>query len=476
MIQKYQFQSPLFRNLGYLIWGVLLIFSVLFYQERSIFIDSAFQLFELINTATFSIAQSRFSNVLTQILPVIAVKIGLPLKWVMMAYSINFILLFAFIYYLMVEVFKNDLLGWCQLLFFILLVHDGFYYVTPELYQGISLLLLCFAILLRFPAMDNLKVIAIVAILAVTIIFAHKLTAVFVLLLWLFFGLQEEQLRHWKYVGLLVGFGVLAVLHGQFFTGWYDVVKQEDFWRYLNEYYPNYWDMPANAKFLYKMGKYYYFLPIGFISVVILYVVALFKKEWIVHPFLKLGLILSCAFCYLFMIHVSSPNTNFRFYSEVNYLPLSLLISLPLLFDFIPKIPKKYIYVVLGSFVVIAFLRLNVIFHNHQYFTNRLDWFDAQLAQCEQFNTNRLILNANDTDRKDYIMAWSSSHESMLLSALKGAKNTKTLLITNNTKHYMPHIKDKSAFLTWFKKTPVSELNKTYFDLEDGVYYVLNPL
>ena len=114
-------------------------------------------------------------------------------------------------------------------------------------------------------------------------------------------------------------------------------------------------------------------------------------------------------------------------------------------------------------------------YHNHNYFTNRLDWFNAQLAQCEQFNTNRLILNANETDKKDYTMAWSSPYESILLSSLNETKESKTLLISNDKKHYAEHLQDKTVFLTWFEQTPVNQLNNTYFQLSNNSYYVINP-
>ena len=340
---------------------------------------------------------------------------------------------------------------------------------------GITLTLLFFAAVLQNPKIGGIKIKLGLFLLAICIVFAHKLTAVFFLFIWIFFLLHDGAFRHCRYLDIICIFIVLAALQGQFFTGWYDAIKQEDFWRHLRSYYPNYWELPSNAKFIYKMGKYYYFLPIGFLSVVALYGVAIFRMGWIQHPFLKLGLMLSCAFCYIFMIHVSSPNTAFRFYAEINYLPLSLLFTIPLLFDFLPKIPSEKMYWVLGGLAIIVFLRINVIYHNHNYFTNRLDWFNAQLAQCEQFNTNRLILNANETDKKDYTMAWSSPYESILLSSLNETKESKTLLISNDKKHYAEHLQDKTVFLTWFEQTPVNQLNNTYFQLSNNSYYVINP-
>ena len=88
---EYQFSSPYFRWLGYAIWFIMAVMSIVFYKERATFMDGGFQLFELINSEEFGIYHYRLSNPLTQILALAAIKMNLSLKMVMIAYSVNFI-------------------------------------------------------------------------------------------------------------------------------------------------------------------------------------------------------------------------------------------------------------------------------------------------------------------------------------------------------------------------------------------------
>ena len=128
---------------------------MVFYKERAIFLDGAFQLEKMINQGVFKIYHYRLTNPFTQVLALTAIYLKLPLKVVLFAYSINFIFFFAGIYWAIVRWFKNDYLGWVQIFFFTLLVLDSFYFLPPDLYQGSALLLLWWAILLDDPAMKK---------------------------------------------------------------------------------------------------------------------------------------------------------------------------------------------------------------------------------------------------------------------------------------------------------------------------------
>src|SRR5688572_6642136 len=72
----------------FLLLGIL---SVIFYQERVVFIDIAFQLFHMLKDGTFAIQHNRTGAFLTMSFPLLASKLGLPLKLVMLSYSAGFI-------------------------------------------------------------------------------------------------------------------------------------------------------------------------------------------------------------------------------------------------------------------------------------------------------------------------------------------------------------------------------------------------
>lgn len=470
MNPSFQFSTPHFRWLGYLVWFVLFLFSILFFKERSIFMDGAFQLFEMINEESFKLYHYRLPNPLTQILPVLAIKLHFPLKAVLIAYSINFILLHTILYHLIVNWLKNDFLGWALIFFFTLFSLDTFYFLPPELFQGSALLIFSFAIILRFPKMDQKWVLPALLILATVFIFAHKLVAIFFFFCWFFFFLKFENLRHKKYYSLAVWVILLMIAHSLFFVSWYDAIKQDEFFNHLNNYFPNFHQIPAHLIFLKKCFTLYYCLPL-LLAIVSFYYLK--NKEW-----LKLAGLYSFLFGYLLIVHIGDPKSPYRFYSEANYLPLSILLSIPLLFDVLPKF-QKYQKFILGSFFLIVTLRLVTIAQNHQTFEDRHNWCLSQLEATESLSTNRLWMHKKEAPMDTVIQEWVVPYETILLTALEHSDSVKTLFIIpdyENYKHRAALESENGYFFSVFKKIEIEEINQRYFNLGKKEYVRHQPV
>ncbi|MEL6926968.1 MAG: hypothetical protein AAFO94_23215, partial [Bacteroidota bacterium] len=86
---KYQFDNKWIARLGYAVLLALLLLSIVFYLERSLFTDVAFQTFHLIRTETPKAQVYRFGAILMHLLPWLAIQLSLPLKWVLLFFSIS---------------------------------------------------------------------------------------------------------------------------------------------------------------------------------------------------------------------------------------------------------------------------------------------------------------------------------------------------------------------------------------------------
>ncbi len=333
------FRLPYFRATGYLVWAVLLVLSIVFYQERVLFLDAGFLVFKLINEGFPQIFHYRFSNVFVEIVPWLGMKAGISLKGIMMLYSASYILFFGIIYHLIVRWLKNDLLGWVLIFLFTLLSLDTFYHIQSEFYLGLALLLLTFAIVLKYPAFKEKWLYPVLMILMITIVFSHKMTLVPFVFLWLFFLKKEGHILNLKtiinvnrnYLIFLLLFISFTILKTIFFTNWYEAWKSQTFKENLIKFFPNYLDIPANYIFLERMVEHYYWFPILLIGVSIYY---MRKKEWF-----KLLLVWAFSFGQVLLYALADPEAPHRFYSEVNYLPLSIFVTVPLLFDLFPLQP-----------------------------------------------------------------------------------------------------------------------------------------
>ena len=82
--------SKIYIGLGHLALLALLFLSVWFAEERVLLVDSAYQLFYDINHESILINDHRFSMVLSQLVPWLLIKLHIPLRWLIVAYSASF--------------------------------------------------------------------------------------------------------------------------------------------------------------------------------------------------------------------------------------------------------------------------------------------------------------------------------------------------------------------------------------------------
>jgi len=463
----YRYQNPNIRRMGYLVWFVFGVISIIFFKERVAFMDGAFQLFNLINTEEFSIHHYRLTNPLTQIFAWLGVKFGLPLKYVMIGYSFNFIIFHAFIFHLIVKWCKNDFLGLVQVGFFTLFVTQSFYFLPPEYYQGMSILLLWTAILLQPSFHNSWWRLPLLSTLLILIIFDHALLSIFFLFIWTFLWLHEKQLRNPQFY-ILLGFMILVyILHDIYFTSWYDEARKGHFWRHWNQYYPHFENIPGHKVFLRRCLDTYYLFPILLLTTVISYIRAyLIKHKKVKSPILKLILVLGFCFFYLLINHINDPKTQHLFYMQVNYIGLTIPLLIPLCFDFLPQMDsKKYIIYVIG---IIILIRVITIIQTSDVLKERHKWM---LSAIEDSGSKKAYVTGNDTPKDLLIQTWSVPEETLLLTSINGAENSSSLLIKLSNYKYNLSLDSTHVFLRSHSAQPIEELNAGYFNLGDSIYY-----
>jgi len=451
-----------FHLLGYAAMMALLVLSIVFYQERAFLLDIAFQTFLMINEGTVQVMVNRFGSAVVQSLPLLAIKAEAPIWVISMLYSASFPLFFLLIYTLIVRVFKNDLLGWALVFLFTLIVYDAFYWATSEQQQGLAVLLLYFAFLLRFPALDKwwlwLFHLGGITLLA----FYHPLIFIPFYFLWVFFLLHyTKRFFNWRYLLLAVLMAAVLILKSRYFSNWYDSGKTATFMENLERYYPNYFDLPSHTRFIKNCLYYWYLFPI-FLCVNLAFYA--FKRQW-----LKLLLLLGICFGHLMLLHIASPQSEHRFYVEVNYMPLAIYVMVPFLFDIAPKVKPAYLLVLFASLLL---LRLGTIAAHHRPYTARIEWVRNTMEKgMEQHpEHSRFYLSANEAPMDTLLMSWGIPYESLLISAYDGKEPVSALFIHSDIERFKAGLQQDSTLVTEFKVYDVEELNWGYFPVQVGSY------
>lgn len=463
---KYKYSNTAIKDFGYIVWIIFACLSIYFYKERAAFMDGAFQLVNLINTSDFSIHHYRITNPLTQLFAWICVKFKLPLKCIMIGYSFNFVLFHLIIYHLIVKWCKNHYLGLVQVGFFTIFVTQSFYFVPPEFYQGMSILLLWTAILIQ-PSFNkkNWKY-PVLILLLIPIIFDHALLSIFFLFIWIFLVLSEPKHRTLPFVFLLVAMVIIYFIHDLYFTGWYDEARKGHFWRHWNEYFPNFFDMPAHRIFFSRCLDTYYLFPISLFAIIIGYIRAYWVKDSRINlPILKLVLILGFCFFYLMINHINDPNTPFLFYSEVNYIGLAIPLMMSICFDFLPTLTQKKWIVYLITFILL--IRVITIIQASEPLIDRHEWMLQLISENKE---QKLYVKGSEVPKGLLLQTWAVPEETLLLTSLNGVNTAASLLIKRYDYKYNKALDSTGVFLRSHSVQSITELNNTYFNLGNEKY------
>ena len=447
------------ERLGYAALGALLVLAAVFFRERALFIDIAYQTFLLVNEGSLQVQVYRFGSAVVQVLPWLALKLGAPLGGILLAYSLAFPLLYLFFYWLIVRVLGNPYLGWGLVFLFTLMVLDGFYWPTSEQQQGLGFLLVFWAFVLRFPALGRWWVLALAGLGIIALVFYHPLVFIPFFFLWGYFGWQESALRHRRFLALALFMIIALALKSQIAANWYDSNKYGVFFSNLLQDFPHYFRYPSHQKFLRHSLEYWHALPAALLLLTAYYVA---QKRWLL-------LAWAWTFClgHLMLLHIGSPNATYRFYAEVNYMPLVLYTALPLVLEWArPRWQQPLVfYLFLG---IIAWRLAAIGWHSRPY-TARLDWLARQLEQAPAA-ANRYFLPQQQVPMDTLVIEWGTAYESLLLSAMPHPDSAKTLLVLPDAGQYPTLFEEERVFFSGLRRHDLQELNPRYFRLGEGRY------
>ena len=135
--------------IGHITFGVLAVFALIFWRERTMMLDAAFQSFGIINKGTLAIQVQRFGAAFVQFFPLLTLKLGFSLKTVLMSYSLAFVVFHWFCFFICDKVLKYKDLALSVLLWYVLMTAHTFYWIQNEVIQGISLVFVYFGLLIK---------------------------------------------------------------------------------------------------------------------------------------------------------------------------------------------------------------------------------------------------------------------------------------------------------------------------------------
>lgn len=442
-------------SVGIAVYVFMLFLSVFFYKERIILLDTAFTVFNILKDNSFSIQVYRFGDVFSQMLPVLTRRLQLSLNTIILSYSAGFTLYYFVCYLICGSFLKQYRFSLAILLLNILFVSDTFYWITSQLPQAIALFMVVLAFLSNKHLNSNNALMLLVLILgAITVAFFHPLVLFIVVYAILFFAERKEAFADKRILyGIALVYFFAVILKAVLFRTTYEQHSLSGLKNFITQF-PDYFTLYANKRFLYNCVAKYYWIPTITSAIIIFYTRI---KEW-----KKLGLFVAFLLGYLMLINISYPtNATPEFYIESLYLPLSIFLGLPFIFDLLPLLEKRKM--ALPVIVLILLSGCLRIYLTHSIYTARLGWERNFMAQ---YLDKKVIVSAEKADTTLLQMLWGTPYEFCLLSSLEQHK-TASIIIDNNPKEReWAGGTTKSLVVNW-NVIPYSQLSTRYFHFTD---------
>jgi len=207
-------QSKKIFWLGIFTYTILAILAIVFYKERTVFSDAAFRFFTIIKEDDYAIQANRFGSYFTQSFLYLSQTIGLPLKYIMINYSVSFIVYKALAFFICLLGLKKPKFALTILLVDVLMVSETFYWIQSELVESLTFLILYFAFL-EYSAERKVHIIRLLLLLGmlITAVFFHPLSFINLTFfsVFLFLSTKNSNLKKYLCIGLPILFSILVI-------------------------------------------------------------------------------------------------------------------------------------------------------------------------------------------------------------------------------------------------------------------------
>ncbi|MCX7744123.1 MAG: hypothetical protein N2167_06115 [Flavobacteriales bacterium] len=473
-MNQQKINQPLKGKIAWLMWTghlamiTLLVFSVVFFVERCTFLDPSFQLFEMINREGFKYYVHRYSMVINQVLPVIAIKSGLSLKWIMLSYSVSFVVIYYFCFILGLHVLK-DLAAPIALAAVPLVVRDAFVHSISENWLGIAYSGVFFS-WIRFNLLRDRFVpphwFFINSILIILVNYhLHPVTLFTLSFSLVFLALFYQRFNSWQLwtvlalIVLIYGYKFLfpATDHEQ---GFFSNVKNIHAW-----------------PMAFKGGLFRFFTSHFFKLYIWIFLF------WAVSMFLlwKNGKVLATLFLaawmpgFFFLILITFGNGESMAGMESRFMPFIFFTMIPfaLCLNDASLFVKKISIVVLALLLVYSFSMLASKVHTK--YTARLQYIESIFQRHEHIPTRKFFIKYANLNKEKWVLTWATAVESLLLTSVKGREFSKTLFVEDLVPmpEWMLQGNDRFLQVDWWQYIKEDKLNSRYFDLKNTAYYVI---
>ena len=459
--------------LGHLTFLTMLVFSLVWMFPRVCYMDSAFQVFGLINSGSFTINDGRCSMVVSELLPLLFLKLHLPLSGIIAAYSVSFVLI-GYGCYIAVQHLLKDYGTALAMLFPFLCMNHTFLHGISETFQLIFAAALLYA-LLAYRRRSASKVAAVchaAALLAVAAFcaFIHPVAIFFLAFVWLYVWVDEGFSFRWETVFALAAFVLVEALKLLLpAQGGRDATFLLPLPELLSKL-PDFWHFGSLKFFKDHIFSLYYMPLLLFVWTSVWYI----RRKMVWKSVFYIGFNLFFLFITLWIYFAGDGPIAM----ERSFLPMALFTALPFVREVMPEwkpFGHRIACLLLMLLLALTFIRMG---NGAEEASERLQKMDDLLVEARQEGVHKLFVSKEDAESFGVDYSWGTGIESMLyVTARHGRECCSNLFVYEDIAALqLPELlaTDRVAFVPWWIFLHREGLNPEYFPLPDEPFYFLH--
>ena len=454
----------------HLFFGVLMVLSVLFYQERTLYADTACQLYDIICNGTITFTSERYSAAIPKIPALAVMYMGGGLKATLITYSLSMILLFYGMALAAIYRYKNVAAGLACALVLVLGIRGGFYHTVNENHMAAVICCLFWAWLNadRRTAGWQLWTDRITGPALVTFaFFAHPVSALVILFINGWYFLEKKSWKEalpWITIvtTILLGLGKFVFTSSESYEGHF--LQQVGAVDQLSGAWS---DLPVMHLFLFKFSATYIYPTLLWLLAAVLLMV---RKRW-----LRAGYLLLTGFGFMMFMSMAFWEPDSYTMLEGRLVLPTVLGALPFVHEWFRKdkplqVRWQWLGMLLAVFILVQGTRM--ISKGSRFYTQRLSYLQTITETVRAEGHHRVWMDVDHLEGDRIGINWAVPFETLMLSALESPDSA--VMLTIYPGEFLPDPEQRVGdmlFVPDFLSIKFeSELYPEYFRLPDGDY------
>ncbi|MCE4563602.1 hypothetical protein INQ51_04710 [Maribellus sp. CM-23] len=458
---------------AYLFFVFLIVWALVTKEERILISDPAYYFFHIVNKADFFYPGVRYTAIINQFPLVLATRMQLPLDTLLSVYSVSFVLVRLFYFFLANNVFKNKAAGYAVIAISFVGVAESYFRPTSEstiaLLNSIALYAwLTFADTKIKQGKWKQSLIVFVNVLFIVFGYVSHPIALFSL----FFVIAYHSLERNKFKSMYpyLSFVILFAV----FT--FKVFLSKSGYQH-NSVYGNLLESPLSILTELKTYYPYKFFILHFkwiyypyaVLLVAAIAISIKKTRWYVPVFLVLY-----SFVYFVVACASFKEGDANMQMEKIFLPNAMFAAL-VFASVVTKYSHKYRFVLSLIGVIVLGMSMNINIRNYKpKYTQRINDLHMVAEEANKLEARKLVITPKQVERLPLAYCWAYGIETLIISTIDSNMDPLTVFIARNPEEIKKKMDDPGNFMPAAFDTSSGQkyFNKNYFNLPEQSYVI----